>query len=420
VTVSTEPEKRTRRFSWRQIRTLAFYLLIPGLSAVTPLLVYPALTFRYGREGFASVAIAQSIGYAGSVVAELGWGVLGPQRVARADRSRRAELYASALATKSVACVVVVPVAVVATVLIVDDHQLAAALLCAATVTMCLSPSWFLVGANRPLTILWTEGLPRTGLLAAAAGAIALGGPLELYGAATVVAVLLTQVMVSRAAGQRVLPARSGLASGRVVLREQLPLTFGRMVSVVYTSLPIAITGLVNPAAVPAFAAVERLMRMALSILGGVPSRLQSWVGVATGAERTLRSRRSLLINLLLGVVAALGFFLLAPPVAHLVFAGKIAVSFQLSALSATVLLAICVSRGYGLSLVAEGRATWIAAANVGAAVVGTAAVFVLADRIGAPGAVLGELVAEVVGLLIQASILYAGHRWIRTVDLPT
>lgn len=400
-----------------QLRTLLFYFLIPGISAVTPLLVYPALTARFGETGFASVAIAQSLGSAGSVIAELGWGVIGPQRIARAAPGNRSRLYGSSLATKGIAVAIVAPLAGLAAALITTDHRFAAALLAFATVTMALSPSWYLVGANRPLTILYTEGLPRTVLLASAALGIAFGAPLELYGVATMLAVVITLLLVWRATGERAYPERRDFAGGRSVIREQLPLTFGRMISVIYTALPVAIVGIVHPSAVPVFGAVERLMRMSLNVLGGVPSRLQSWIGVVHGEERIRRSRRSLLINIVFGLVAAVGFGLLAPWVATIVFAGEIDIPFEISALSATVLFTICASRGFGLSLVAEGRSNWIAAANVAGALVGISTVFALAGPWGAAGGIVGELAAEIAGLLVQAGILFFGGRWMARGD---
>jgi O-antigen/teichoic acid export membrane protein len=401
-----------RRY-WKQARTLLLYFLIPGISAVTPLLVYPALTSRYGAAGFAAVAIAQSLGYAGSVIAELGWGVLGPQRVARADGANRESLYQSAIATKSIAIAIIAPLAAIAAFVIAIDFKPAAALLAFATVTMASSPSWYLVGANRPLTILWTEALPRMLLLSSAAFAIVLGAPLEVYGIITLLAVMVTLVLASRATRHRLIPGRAAFSRGGAVIRAQLPLTFGRTISVIYTSLPVAIVGIVNPPSVALFGAIERLMRMALSILGGVPSRLQSWIGVAHGQERVTRSRRSLLVNLALGVVCGMGFALVAPWVASIVFVGEIPIPFEIAALSGCVLASICVSRGFGLSLVAEGKANWIAAANVAAAIVGLATIFALAGALGAAGAILSELLAELAGLIVQAIILFFGYLWI-------
>lgn len=391
----------------RQASNLLLYLLIPGLGAATPLLVYPALTAQYGSTGFAAVAVAQSLGLAGATICELGWSVLGPQRVARAQTAERASLYQSALATKLLATLVGAPVAAVAAAVIATDYKPAAAVLAAASVATCLSPGWFLVGANRPLAILAFEGIPRLLIMAGVAGLLLAGAPLLVYGIGTLVAVIFTQVAVALRFGQRVLPRLSAFTSGGAIIKQQLPLTGGRAVSVVYTSLPIAIVGLVNPSAVAVFAAVDRLMRMALAILGGVPSRLQSWVGSAPENGRVKRSRQSLLMNAALGAISGVGFAVLVPFVANLVFSGTIDIVWQVAVLGGAILFAICASRGFGLSLVAEGRANWIALANILAAIAGVATTFALTGPLGAPGAQLGGLCAELVGIAVQAFCLF-------------
>lgn len=390
----------------RQMRSVLLYLLIPGLGAVTPLLVYPALTSKFGSAGFASVAIAQSLGLAGATICELGWSVLGPQRIARADPATRASLYQSAIATKGLACLVGAPAAAAAAFFIASEHHGAAALLAAASVFTCLSPSWYLIGANRPLAILAFESLPKLIFMAAVAGLLLAGAPLFTFGIAVFISVAFTQVAVALRFGQRIVPQRQSFGSGGSVIRAQLPLTGGRVVSVIYTSLPIAIVGVVNPSAVPVFAAVDRLMRMSASILGGIPSRIQSWVGVARGVDRIRRSRQSLLLNTFVGFVAACGFALLAPIVAHLVFSDTISLSWEVSVAGGAILFAICASRGFGLSLVAEGKANWIALANIAAAIVGVIATFSLAGPLGAIGAQYSALSAEIAGIAVQAACL--------------
>jgi hypothetical protein len=183
-------------------------------------------------------------------------------------------------------------------------------------------------------------------------------------------------------------------------------------VSVLYTSLPVTIVALVAPSATASFAAIDRLMRMASALLGAIPTRLQSWVGSDESTDHC-RSRQALLMNVLLGLFSGIAFAILAPAVARYVFSGVVDLGFDLTALAGTVLFAICASRGFGLSLVAEGKANWIAVANIGAAVVGVTSIYFLAGRWGTDGALIGELTAELVGLGIQAIILFAGHRWI-------
>jgi hypothetical protein len=74
------------------------------------------------------------------------------------------------------------------------------------------------------------------------------------------------------------------------------------------------------------------------------------------------------------------------------------------------VVLAVCCSRGFGLSLVAESKSNWIAVANIFAAVSGTTTIFLLAGALGLMGGILGEVVAEVVGLVVQGIALFFGR----------
>jgi O-antigen/teichoic acid export membrane protein len=394
----------------RQLRTLSLYFAIPALNAATPLIVLPALTLMYGAPGLASIAIGQSLGASAAVIAELGWGVLGPQLVARADAKLRSELYASALATKLSAVVVMTPIAFVAAYLLTPEHKLAAGCIAVGFSVVALSPTWYLVGLNRPLAILLVEALPRLILLTICALVILSGGPLELYGLFLVGAAAATWVLATFATKQNMWPSVSAFVGGPSVIRRQLPLTGGRVISVLYTSLPVTIVAIVSPNSTATFAALDRLVRMAGGLLGGVPSRLQSWIGAGQGDDRVQRSRRSLVFNSIFGLLAGCGFTVSAPLVAQLVFSGVVELSAEISILGGSVVFAICASRGFGLSLVAEGLANWIALANVAAAIVGVVSVYSLTHLLGAEGAVMGNLAAEFVGLLVQAVILISAH----------
>ncbi|WP_440915618.1 lipopolysaccharide biosynthesis protein [Crystallibacter degradans] len=398
----------------RRLLSVLPYFLIPGISAVTPLLVIPALTSSYGADGWASIAVAQSVGTSAAIVAELGWSVVGPQRVAGASPGERTHLYQSSLATKLSSLAIISPLSFIFSAMLVQEHKLAAGLTGLAFSFIALSPSWFLIGCNRPFAVLGVEGLPRMILSAVAAILIFGGGALELYGLAMVLSSVLTMFLAAVLLHERVWPKWAAFRAGPRQIKEHLPLTGGRIVSVIYTSLPIALVSAVSPNSVATFAAVERLMRMALSVLGGVPSRLQSWVGVARGHNLLARSRKSLFYNLLLGLVSAIGFAALAPIVAPFIFSNAVEIPLEISSLSACVLFIVCVSRGYGLSMVAEGRANWIAAANICAAIVGVTCTLSLAAAWGVRGAIVGELLAEVTGLATQAVILHYGHRWLR------
>ena len=405
--------------NFRHFRTIALYIAIPALSAVTPLIVLPALTTAYGAAGLAAISIGTSLGASGAVIAELGWSVLGPQRVAKANESDRRDMYQTAFATRLIALAIIGPSVGAIAYAVSPDFKLAAAAIALALSLAAMSPSWFLIGVNRPLVILAAEALPKVLVSAAAAAALLAGAPLEWYGCFIAVAAIATWLLTAAIAKQPFWPSLHHFRRGRSVISRQFPLTFGRTVSVIYTSLPVTIVALVAPGFTASYAAIDRLMKMASALLGAIPTRLQSWVGSDPDTSGYRRSRQSLAMNAVLGLVAGIGFTVFAPRVAEYVFSGVVSIDFNLSALGGAVVFAVCVSRGFGLSLVAEGKANWIAAANVGAALVGISSIYILAGAWGSDGALIGALCAEVVGICVQAIILFAGHRWITNRKFP-
>jgi hypothetical protein len=108
-----------------------------------------------------------------------------------------------------------------------------------------------------------------------------------------------------------------------------------------------------------------------------------------------------------MGIICGLGFAVLAPVVAIAVFAGTIEIPYSVSFLSGALLCSICLSRGLGLSLVAAGKANHITAAIAASAITGTASIILLTASLGAPGAVIGELAAELTGVAIQIPLVY-------------
>lgn len=383
------------------------YLLIPALSAASPLLVIPAVTSRLGAEGWSVLAIAQSVGLAGAVVAELGWGVTGPQAVAssRSSAARQQRLYQSALLTRLVALAAVGPTTGLLAWAIAPTHGWTACALAMATSTGALTPSWFFIGSGRPYALLAVESVPRLVMQGVTAFAILHGAPLSVSALFTVIATVIALAATPKVFGYPLIP-RLSARDLRAELRQQLPVSVGRIINATYTTLPIALVGLANPAVVASFSAAERLMRMALTILAGVPSRLQSWLGRADDRNIQLRSRQAILINVALGAAAASLFVLMTPLAADIIFTGEVPVSRELAFVAAVTLFLTCMSRGLGLVLVAAGMAGRITFAISAAALTGVPLVLLLSHKWGAVGGLLGEAMAEAVGVLVQVALL--------------
>jgi O-antigen/teichoic acid export membrane protein len=399
----------------RQVGRLALHLLVPALSAAAPLAVIPAVTSIYGASGWAAVAVGLSVGVATAVVAELGWGIVGPQRVARGIRPP-GDLFATA-ASKLVATAILLPVATAVTLAVVDEHRPAAALVSVGVALGALSPTWYFIGLGRPLLVLLAETVPRVLVSLASAVAIAAGAPLEVYGAGMVLAAVVTFGVAPRLGGAR-LPGAGDFRAVPAVVRSRLVLVVGRGVTTTYKSLAVALLGTVSPGSVAGFAAVDRPLRMGLQVVSAIPDRLQTWVGVPSAELAHRRSLISLGLNAGLGLVVGIVFAVSMPAVAVVLFTGAVPVSPDLAVAGGVLIAVICASRGAGLALVSSGRHAHTTTSSIGSAVVGVPGILVLGAHHGALGAVWALVLAETVGLVVQLVVL-ARSRPAEPVPVP-
>lgn len=390
-----------------QARHLGLFVLAPLVASLAPVLVIPAVTATAGAAGWAAVAVALAVGGAGHVVAELGWSLDQVQAVARADAEGRRELWEAGLAAKLVAASVVAPACGLVAALVVGEHALAAALVAGGTVlTGAASPAWFFIGAGRPGASLVSDALPRVALLLVAAAAMTAGAGLVVYGLLLLVVPVVSVTVASLVGRLPALPSLHAVRSAPRIVGTRVTILRGRAISTVYTMLPAAVLGLVSPAAVAAFSAADRPMRMGFAVLGALPARLQNWLGSAPASERTRRVVVAILLNTVAGTVAAACFVLLMPVVAPVLFSGTVALETPLLVAVAALLLVMSVSRGTALGLVSLGEAERITAAVTAAALVGLPALVLGGATGGAVGAVLALVLAEGVGAAVQGAHL--------------
>jgi len=399
----------------RTVRKLLGFIALPMLSALSPLLALPAITSRYGAEAWGTVAVAQSVGAACAVIVELGWGLNGPQRVARAMEKNRKQIFATALATKTVTFVTMGSIAAGIAVALTPTHPATAALVAVGTAGVGLSSAWYFIGTGSPSRIMTTDSLPRLAAVVFAAIAISAGWPLFVYGFAlllpSIFAPMISALLIGTTRGDFI--AVRTAQRFRLAIRLQLTALSGRAVSALYIALPITLVSLVAPQAVVVFAAVERLQRMTLTVLQAVPNFMQAWVGTASDRPaRFRRSRRAILINAALGSAAGCAFTLAAPLACRLLFSGVVELPLELAALGGCVIFTVCASRATGnIALVAAQNIRAISVSAVAGACVGVPAILALSAVLGSRGALLGELAAEITVLGVQLFAVYRSFR---------
>lgn len=410
----------------RRLLYLSAFLLVPALSAVTPLVAVPAITASAGAAGWEAYALGISIGSLVCVIVELGWPLTGPQRVAAEAPGQRWETLVQSLRTRLIALVVLAPVAVVLAMLFAhvtgSDHEATTVLMALASAVAGLSCNWYFTGVGRPLRILTSDAIPRALMVTAAAFAVAAGAPIWIVPVGFLIAVLfgpIAAVLLARderdERAARTVTLRDDLRS----IRSQWAAMSGRSISALYMALPVTLVAAFAPAALATFAAADRLMRMTLTILLALPNAMQNWVGSAVSAsDRRRRTRDAILVNAGMGVVAGAAFAVLAPWVSTFLFSGTVDIDPILAAVSGVALALVCVSRATGpLGLVRYGRIGAVTLSATVAALVGVPAICVLAVFGGAIGAVLGEIAAEVTAISIQSAALVTAIRRDRDDD---
>lgn len=411
--------------SWRNrlTRTRALlaafigYLAVPVLNAVSPLLALPAITSAYGGGAWAAIALGQSLGGTAGVVVELGWGLSGSQRVARMSDRNRARAYATSLVTKAAVAVPALAVAAPLSAVLAPGFGLLAALVSIASGLAVLGAGWIFVGMMRPRLFLVTEVLPRTVLVAASALAISAGWSVLVYPVALLIGAATSPLIAAGVLGVR--PADLvALGPRRVVavVRMQGHALTTNVFSSVYLSLGTTVATLGAVDATLLYASIDRLKRMFQQVMITQQYVLKGWVGREPDpAGRIARAVRAAFISSGVGVLAGVGFALIAEPAAQLVFSGTVHVPPLAAAIAGANLAVVCASMSTGaVLLVAVGRLSATARSAVVGAAVGLPAIFLGALVFQGTGALAGQLLAELVVIGVQLAAVRTRLRELR------
>lgn len=382
------------------------FVVVPMLSIASPLLAIPAITSQYGAVGWSAVAIGQSVGASFAVILELGWGLTGPQRIARQGPRNRQQTLAMAMSTKFA---LVTPLVVLASTIsfhLSSGFQWEAAAVAAGATAYALNSSWYFIGTGSSVKLLFCDAVPRLVCVASSALLIFAGGELALYPFVGILLPIVVSGLLVIQVEKIQLTHLRGMTPRRQVLivASQSTALGARALSAIYMSLPITLVSLVAPNAVAVFSAIERLQRIFLQVLAAVPNVMQKWVGQSLGSRRKYRrAKKSVFYNAMLGIVAGLGFTLIAPTMARFIFADAISVPIEYAAFSGLLIFSVCMSRATGtIALVAFGRVNAVLASAAAGVIVGVPSILLGAKLLGTTGALMGEVLAELVVLSMQ------------------
>lgn len=382
--------------------------LAPALAALSPLMMLPAISYTYGASAWGAIAVGQSIGGGGAVLVELGWALTGSQAVAASQRPAQRRLYEAALRTKAVVIVPVGAICAGLAAVLAPAYSAECAAMALTTASYGLTVAWYFIGTGSPRGVLLLDVVPKVLGTALGSLSLVLGFSLLALPIFLLVAVIggpLVGLLIVRRTCRCSDEAREPVWRS---LRSQGQAVTARGFSAIYTALPVALVALTAPALVPAFAAIERLLRLALLALQTVPNVLQAWLGSAHDVmTRHERARRAIVWNVVLGLIAGSIFAVVTPYVGAFLFDRTIHFDALACSLAGLVILLTCTSRATGsLGLVAIGRIDVIARGAGVAAILGLGLIPALSAVWGVAGGFVGEVVAEGANLIIQYVIL--------------
>lgn len=399
------------------LRRFSVFVAVPALTSLVPLLALPGVTSVAGAPGWAAVAVGQSIGAAGAVVTELGWGLTGTVRVGRQAESAARRLLAWSFATKVVVLLVVAPAAAIAAAVVAPAFRAEAAAIAAFGAVSSVNAVWFYIGRGDPRALLLFDALPRT-LCGIVSAAFLLGGaPLWVFALGIGVPAVAAPLLALSAVGLR----RSDFTGmtwrrlWRVVVMQRTALA-GRAVSSIYIALPVTLVAAVAPTSVVAsFAGADRLQRMVLTGLQAVPNTVQHWVGSSPDLRvRLRRARSAAVLAVALGAAAGAGFIASAPTLSRLLLSETAPVTPFAAMLCAGTITVVSGSRiTGGVVLVLLRRVRYILVSAVVGACVGVVVIPVGAVTFGVVGALGGTLLTEISVLAVQ--VVAARRAWAST-----
>jgi hypothetical protein len=383
-------------------------VLVLGVASFAAI---PAMIAADGKVAWGAIALGQTIGTSGAVVAGYGWGLFGPARVAGAAAAERRLEYLESIHVRMILLLPVALVAACLALILAPAWRIFAAVGAVSATTMGLTASWYFVGVARPYAMLVLETIPRVGGTAAGIVLMRLGhSAVVLPGAMCAgmiagFAISTSWVFCST--------AREGAGhvrprALRVVLSSHRHGLASDTAMATYAAAPLMIVSAVAPGLQPVFALADKVQAQSSVALAPARTVLQAWVPRASGSARARRAQTALELAAVFAVVVGVGMVAVLPGLMGWLGNGQISVSKGV-----VLLVAACVSlslfvRTFELTALAPfERLDVVARAIVVSSIIGLPMVALGAVFLGTIGALSGVLVGLLVCLVVESAAYF-------------
>jgi O-antigen/teichoic acid export membrane protein len=397
------------------------FMVIPAIAALSPLVVLPLVSRNAGPGGWASAIAGESIGTFAAIVIGYGWAAIGPALISLApDDVRRARLYRDSIVVRLLLAAIALPVLVVLCWLVASPGaEWLTILMGTQGALIALSFTWYCAGVGDFRTIIVFDAVPRLAAAAAAAGAIAVTGIVELYPLAGIAVTLVGTGIFT----WRLLHRNPGpWPTAREVpglLRVGLPVATNDIALSAYSSVPAPLVNVTAPpVAAAGFASADKLFKLGAVLPFTLASAFQSWVGEVDGALRRRRLHLVLLTHAGFGLLGALVLTALGPWVSAVLFGADNAAGVDLLLAMGIVFAFLSIRTSMTRHvLFPAGQARLVMRATLVATAIGVPSMIGLSLWIGPLGAAIGYALTEGLATLFLWGPCVAALRAVTDTD---
>lgn len=239
------------------------------LQAVLTLATIPVVISSAGPDGWAAIALGQSVGGIGAVVVSLGWGVSGPLRLAALDVRDHPELLRTSFATRALAGIPAAVILCGISALIATDQRLEAILGCLTTLLLAFNSTWYFLGKSDPIGLLKLDAVPRLVIMAAGWILVALGSNVVVGLALQCVAPVVASLLVYHRRKGDVADTNLNIRNMVSEIAMQRNGMASQVIPAAFNFSPLVIVSLLAPTHAPAFALVDKVQKQLVT--GFVP-----------------------------------------------------------------------------------------------------------------------------------------------------
>lgn len=343
-----EPENKGLNGHFKRVIGFA---LVPAATMASTLLVLPLISRQFGADGWSAVGIGQSLGAFVSIIAGLGWQVIGAQQVAQSSPLQRQILFVESLKSRSTTLLFLLGPTAYVSYMLSPSFKLETIIFAAAMGLNCLNASWYFSGTGESRYVFLNEGLVRLCGYVLAIPVLAITHSLLSYAVILLVTGLLSAALNFSAI---LLPWNSHAwresRSTFGTIMDQLSGALSRTLTAAQLHVGPTIVAILHPQSLHVFTALYNVHKAINNATAAYPQAFAWWVGSPKSMQVRVRRTNILAVMTLAIGGSILAFWvLLGSRILEWLYNGDLVVSFDLNLACGISMAMFAVSRAAGL-----------------------------------------------------------------------